>query len=335
MAVISKISNGGTTYDIRDKILGIVGSGAPTTATVGAVGQIYEDSANGVLYICKSAGSGSYVWDRVGTAVTLYSSTGQNTDGAMTQKATTDELNTIKGKIPSEATSSNQLADKAFVNSSIASSTANFLGTLDVVDDLGLSYGATTAQIVTALNAYSFGTKTNNDYCFVVNKDTDGNVIYQRFKYTGTTFAYEYTLNNSSFTAVQWSTINSGLTATDKTKLNGIAAGAEVNVQSDWNQTDTTADDYIKNKPIIPTGVTLYASTGQNTDGAMTQKATTDELSAKLPKSGGTMTGGINMGGNTIASLGAPTSNTDAATKKYVDDNTLDITVQGETLTIL
>lgn len=36
------------------------------------------------------------------------------------------------------------------------------------------------------------------------------------------------------------------------TKLNGIAEGAEVNVQADWNQTDTTADDYIKNKPDIP-----------------------------------------------------------------------------------
>ena len=34
-----------------------------------------------------------------------------------------------------------------------------------------------------------------------------------------------------------------------KSKLDGIAAGAEVNVQSDWNQTTTGADDYIKNKP--------------------------------------------------------------------------------------
>ena len=36
-----------------------------------------------------------------------------------------------------------------------------------------------------------------------------------------------------------------------KTKLEGIQAGAEANIQSDWNQTDTTADDYIKNKPTI------------------------------------------------------------------------------------
>ena len=41
-------------------------------------------------------------------------------------------------------------------------------------------------------------------------------------------------------------------TTAEKNKLGGIAAGAEVNVQSDWNQTTTTADDYIKNKPSIP-----------------------------------------------------------------------------------
>jgi len=38
-------------------------------------------------------------------------------------------------------------------------------------------------------------------------------------------------------------------TTADKNKLDGIAAGAEVNVQSDWNQSNTAADDFIKNKP--------------------------------------------------------------------------------------
>lgn len=45
---------------------------------------------------------------------------------------------------------------------------------------------------------------------------------------------------------------NGLMSSTDKTKLDGIAAGAEVNVQSDWNQTNNAADDYIKNKPFIP-----------------------------------------------------------------------------------
>lgn len=42
------------------------------------------------------------------------------------------------------------------------------------------------------------------------------------------------------------------MTGADKTKLNGIAEGAEVNVQSDWNVTSTTSDAFIKNKPSIP-----------------------------------------------------------------------------------
>jgi hypothetical protein len=48
--------------------------------------------------------------------------------------------------------------------------------------------------------------------------------------------------------------------ATDGTKLDGIAAGAEVNVQSDWNA--SSGDAHILNKPTIPT------NTNQLTNGA-------------------------------------------------------------------
>lgn len=41
-------------------------------------------------------------------------------------------------------------------------------------------------------------------------------------------------------------------TDADKNKLAGIEAGAQKNVQSDWNQTNASAPDYIKNKPSIP-----------------------------------------------------------------------------------
>ena len=37
-----------------------------------------------------------------------------------------------------------------------------------------------------------------------------------------------------------------------RNKLEGIESGAEVNVQANWDQTVTTADDYIQNKPTIP-----------------------------------------------------------------------------------
>ena len=49
-------------------------------------------------------------------------------------------------------------------------------------------------------------------------------------------------------------------TSVEKEKLNNIAAGAEVNVQSDWSVTSTTSDAYIKNKP------TSLPANGGNSD---------------------------------------------------------------------
>lgn len=50
-------------------------------------------------------------------------------------------------------------------------------------------------------------------------------------------------------------TTSAGLMSSgDKTKLNGIESGANVNVQADWNESDSATDAYIANKPdiIIP-----------------------------------------------------------------------------------
>ena len=60
-------------------------------------------------------------------------------------------------------------------------------------------------------------------------------------------------------------------TTAEKNKLSGIDTGAEVNVQSDWNETDTGSDAYIKNKPTIPTKISQltndsgYKTTDNNT----------------------------------------------------------------------
>lgn len=124
-------------------------------------------------------------------------------------------VTTVEGKIPEQATSSNQLADKDFVNSSIATNTATFRGTFNSVAEL---------------QAYS-GTKTINDYAFVIIYDpvvTTEVLEYDRYKYNGASWVYEYALNNSSFTAQQWASINSGIVQDDVTKLGGIEAGADV-----------------------------------------------------------------------------------------------------------
>ena len=60
-------------------------------------------------------------------------------------------------------------------------------------------------------------------------------------------------VNDSDFVSdASYVHTDNNYTNAEATKLAGIEAGAEVNVQSDWSQSDTTADDYIKNKPSIP-----------------------------------------------------------------------------------
>lgn len=105
-----------------------------------------------------------------------------------------NEINTL---IPNQASAQNQLADKSFVNSSIASNTANFMGTYTSLADIE-----------------AIPNPTNNDYAFLQSTDQAGNTVYSRYKYNAEQqqWLFEYELNNSSFTAEQWATINSGLT---------------------------------------------------------------------------------------------------------------------------
>lgn len=144
------------------------------------------------------------------------------------EKQNSDAIILINSKIPSQASDSNQLADKAFVNSSIETSTANFRGTYDTLEEL---------EAVTA---------DNNDYGFVRTIDASGNTLYNRYKYDGTSWLFEYTLNNSSFTAEQWATINSALTTSHKTKLDALPTKSELDSTFDTKQDNITDLDTIR-----------------------------------------------------------------------------------------
>ena len=127
----------------------------------------------------------------------------------------------IENLIPEEATSSNQLADKGFVNSSIATNTAVFRGTYETTSSLPAKTTITDLR--------------DNDYAFIVTTDANGNPEYQRYKYTiSGGWVFEYTLNNSSFTAEQWASIQSGITSalvaqitTNKNNINTLDSEKE------------------------------------------------------------------------------------------------------------
>ena len=183
----------------------------------------------------------------------------------------TSGITSIEDKIPSQASSSNQLADKNFVNSSIATNTAYY------ISDNGAPFAS-----LADLEAYT-GTVSNNDYAFVVGTDASGNTTYTRYKYNADSseWAEEYVLNNSSFTAEQWATINSGITSGDVSKLTGLvnikSIGANLSLDSngELSATDTTYSDF-----------TGTDGTEAGTAGLVPAPATTD--ADKFLKSDGT-----------------------------------------------
>ncbi len=139
--------------------------------------------------------------------------------------------NAINEKIPAAASAQNQLADKQFVNQSIQTATAVFRGTYNLVSDLHLEVGATRAAIIAALGATISGAD-NNDYCFVQIPTATATpteiAAIDRYKFNGSAWAYEYTLNNSGFTAAQWDAINSTITSGLVAKLSALPTNAEL-----------------------------------------------------------------------------------------------------------
>ena len=76
-------------------------------------------------------------------------------------------------------------------------------------------------------------------------------------------------------------------TDADKAKLSSIESGAEENVQADWNQTDATADDFIKNKPHIPSGVVVDQTYSPTSTNAQAGVAVAEAISDKVDKVNG------------------------------------------------
>lgn len=152
--------------------------------------------------------------------------TGNSTTAVMSQKAVSD-------LVPAQASSSNQLADKDFVNSSITTATATYQGSYNLVSDLSLTTQASHGQIEQALNTAATGAD-KNDYCFVQIPTSDSTpteiASVERYKYNGTTWSYEYAINNSGFTAAQWAAVNSNITSGLVAQLNAFSNNPQTSI---------------------------------------------------------------------------------------------------------
>jgi len=306
-------------------------------------------------------------------------------------KEITDVVDRIDSLIPAQASEQNQLADKQFVNSSVSTNTANFIGTFESVSDLRSYSGTVTNndyafvvnQVVTDngndwasfedLDAYNKSLLTNMDYAWVVDGsrfdlywfniveqewqiDTadiskEGatlNYAYNRYKAVVSgnvvNWEYEYTLNNSSFTASQWASINSGataskvnqittnqnaigtlssLTTTDKTNL--VSAINEVNVTAGSKISDVT----VNGTSIVSSGVAEIPAAAQSGDYGLVKFGST---SSGLQVSSGTGNIAIyaatntNLEEKTNANRPVVSSNLDYATVRGIAYNGLTLT---------
>ena len=186
--------------------------------------------------------------------------------------------------IPSAASALNQLADKAFVNSSVSTATATFRGTYNVVTDLELAYDATHEQIATKLGQV-IATADNNDYAFVqipVSATSTDIRLTERYKFNGTVWGYEYDLNTSGFTAVQWEAINSGITALLVSKLTNLPTAEVLATMFNAKQNVLTFDaapTALSTNPVFSGGV--YAAIKAITDLIPSEATALNQLADK------------------------------------------------------
>lgn len=131
-----------------------------------------------------------------------------------------DQVAGIEQKIPDAASSTNQLADKAFVNSTVQTAASNFRGNWETWADVPSDASGYPE------NYAGSRTPTVNDYLVIGNASDYPNTAREslegtwRFKYTGTWetngkngWKPEYQVNDQPLTQEQMAVLNSGITA--------------------------------------------------------------------------------------------------------------------------
>ncbi len=214
------------------------------------------------------------------------------------------EIDDIEAVIPAQATAQNQLADKSFVNATIATNSANFRGNW-----------ATWSDVPTQASEYPEDyvgnrTPTNNDY-MVVDDTTGYGSEYQgswRFIYVGT-WATDgkngwnpvYQIG-TAFTQEQQAAIDSGITANMVDNYVNPTSTANTAYNKRITAVETDKRD------IINSANKVYATDnlGANKNDLVYDKSATAETIAQ-------------RGTNGVLKVGTPVDNADATTKQYVD----------------
>lgn len=200
-----------------------------------------------------------------------------------------EQIDTINGKIPTQASTTNQLADKDFVNSSINNMAAFYITSNADGDAFG------TKSALVSGPWYSQGVERNptiNDYAIVLSDETKNNAC-ARYMYDGAQWDFQYVVNDTPMTAAQVAAINSTITKDLVDTYNAHVANATIHVtQADkdtWNAkqdagdyaTNTALNAHITNKdnPHSVTATQVGLGNVKNVDTSNADNITSGTLS--------------------------------------------------------
>jgi len=177
-----------------------------------------KDQNNVFTYIPETSVSRTYTNDRQLTDVQYVTSAINTLNTALSgriddledeHETINGRIETIENKIPTQASSSNQLADKDFVNS-----TVNSLAAFYITKNADGEPFETKAELQSATVFYSGGQvriPTRNDYCLVRADETHDDASC-RYIYQGNQWEFQFVVNETPFTEAQVKAINSGIT---------------------------------------------------------------------------------------------------------------------------
>ena len=218
-------------------------------------------------------------------------------------------ISDVEGKIPTQASAENQLADKNFVNSSINAVAAYYI-TSDVAGDPFATVAALDAGPY--FSQGSLREPTRNDYALVTSDENhDGKT--SRYLYDGSQWVWQYDLNNTTFTAAQVAAINSGVTSAKvaqiDTNANNITA-LQTASANNYTKTNLTAGTNISKTPSQADPNVFEVNNTQDISGLTTDVT---DLKANALKNTAT-------GTNALTILGTPTNYTGTINIGYANN---------------
>ena len=202
------------------------------TASAQTVGKIYlvpstdpqtqNTKDEYITLTITEEGTTTYAWEQIGSTdidLTNYYTKAQ-ADAAITAAlntalaaySTTSQVSTMISTAINSALQA--YATKEYVASQVQEYAGTFRGTYDTLAELEATTG-----------------NHHNDYAWVKVTDSDGDNDYDRYKYNGTAWVFEYRLNNTHFTADELAAIRSGMTTAKREKLDALPTNADLNTK--------------------------------------------------------------------------------------------------------